>query len=334
MRLPLFYFILRTRASLKIHIYKMRFLYLVFLLVPVLVNGYPLGRVGDLLAESGRDPMHWFKIWFPTRNYGYLTGDTLVFKVETLVKNGFVFSADKVMVGRISRWFERRISFRVRPEGRFSHYTIRIEYQVFYVPQGTEQILIPELPLEFVRFVRGEQKIRVVIPEFRFVVSSLTTEKERKTFLIADDIWPHEPDSAQFYFYLVALSTIVFASVAMWFGPLIWRRITLRAVSPFRKARAQIAGARTRREAYMVLHGALNFYAGRTVLAHELERFFGEHPEFNSIREELTGFFRRSYDIFFVTNSADNPICDGEKVMILELLKKLATAEMKKEVRR
>lgn len=298
-----------------------------FLLISlaVLVSGWSVGKI-DLQSNLSQEPASQFRVWLPERDFGYYPGDVLVFRAEVLVENGFILPGDAIADRRISRWLELRGSVSQKPEGDFSRYSVRLEYQVFYVPEGAERVLIPEFPLEF---AKGERKVRVIIPEFGFVISSLTTEAERRAGMIADDIWPQAPDDARFRLAGAVLIAVGLALAALYLGPVLRRRIALRTISPFQKALRQISGARTNRELYRTLHGALNSYANRAVFSHELERLFREHPELGGIQGELTRFFRRSDEIFFADDLADGPVSAEEKIIISELLKKLAKAERK-----
>ena len=80
-----------------------------------------------------------------------------------------------------------------------------------------------------------------------------------------------------------------------WFAPGPFGHACRRLERRMRHAHAPGAYA----DALIDVHGAFNATAGRAVFAHDLQRFFVEHPRFEPLRTQIEALFAESAELFY-----------------------------------
>jgi hypothetical protein len=69
------------------------------------------------------------------------------------------------------------------------------------------------------------------------------------------------------------------------------------------------------KQAFRLVHTALNQTAGETVLESQLEYFYQTHPQLATLRSDTEQFFKQSRQIFYETSSLDNPLTQDNDLL-------------------
>lgn len=247
------------------------------------------------------------------RAFGHSVGDVVQRVVHLQLPDGYTLDATSLPVtGRRGQPLELR-SVTASARSWRGEQTLWLDYQVFLAPTELRMLEMPPVPLRF-KGPRGAEE-RVRVDAWPVTVAPLTpTDAWSRTGLgeVRPDVPPPLIDTAPLrwrlalYAGLLALAAVYLLGV---YVGLPWRRRQRRpfglAWRQLRRLRARPSPER-RREAFTLLHAAINQSAGEAVFENSLARFLGAHPRFAPLREELVLFFRRSHDEFFAGRSDDD----------------------------
>ena len=254
------------------------------------------------------------------RAYGYSVGDVVQRRVQLQLPPGWRLDLDALpLARRPGQAIELR---RAALQGQ----ALLLEYQVFLAPTEVRTLELPVLRLRLVgppgQPDPGEQFLRVdawpltVAPLVPVAVSPRRGlgELQPDAPLPPQDTAPH------------LQRLLVYAGVATILGLLLWQRLvglpgTARRRRPFAQAwRAlqrlpagpvpgpgadSVAAASAQRQAFQLLHQALNRSAGQVLFAAGLPAFLARQPAYAVLQPALAEFFQRSERTFFAQPAAE-----------------------------
>ncbi|WP_221047572.1 hypothetical protein [Methylogaea oryzae] len=251
--------------------------------------------------------------FFAPRDGRYVMGDSIEHTVAVTLPRGYVLESEFLpKPGAISDWLDlRRVDWDKENRGSEVRYRVRVGYRVFKGVRSAEKLAIPPLPLRF----RGANLVEAQAPEWNFVLNPIippnTPDNQVKVrdglAAPAIELGPHRMRLAA----LLAGVVAVLAHLARRYQVL---ALLFRKRGPFERAHRQLLKLARRssdpvvyRQAFRVLHRALDETAGQTLLTGHLERFFRSQPSFVELRGELELFFARSQRLFFAVPAAPPP---------------------------
>ena len=247
------------------------------------------------------------------RQFGYVIGDLIEHRVSLALRPGFELDPDSVpMPGRITRWLrlnEAVLDGEVRDGA--SRHTIELRYQVVNAGPNVVGAGTPPVSL---RIFGAEDDLPVVIPAWGFTIGSIVKPVERPPGTLPELRPAHPPTpvrTAPRTARVVALGLLA-AALATFIA---WRHLGERfgwmTRGPFTHACRRLE-RRMRNthdpgaypDALVEVHAAFNATAGRAVFAHDLSRFFDEHPRFEPLREPIEALFAESSELFYGNGGA------------------------------
>ncbi|MFY9292654.1 MAG: nonribosomal peptide synthetase MxaA [Methylorubrum rhodinum] len=274
------------------------------------------------------------------RAFGYFLGDLVQVQADIRVDPGFTVQRPSLpKPGPVTYWLDlRAVTVEERREGDATLIRLRLTYQDFYAALDSRTLDVPGFAVTIQS--DGKEGLTTAIaqvPAWKIGVSPLReVQPERRDdpaeYLLPDGRAPRlDPQpataTALTLLALAALALVPLARDRAWgpFAPRRGRPFAL-GLKALRRAKRKARGDDLTREAFLVLHRALDATAGRRVLADDLPLFLAGHPAFRGQEEGLRKFFAASRQAFFgrETEAAarDFPLSDVEA-----LLGRLAAAE-------
>ena len=272
------------------------------------------------------------------RQFGYVIGDEIEHRVSLALRPGFELDPASVPVpGRITRWLSlNEAVLDGEPRDGASRYDIELRYQV--VNAGSNVVGAGTPPVSL-RVFGAEDDLPVVIPAWGFTIGPIVKAEERPPGTLPE-LRPAQPPApiatATRTARVIALGLLAAALATFVAWPHVRERIGWMARGPFNHACRQLErrmknvhapGAYA--DALVAVHAAFNTTAGRAVFAHDLSRFFTEHPRFEPLRKPIEALFAESSELFYGDGGA--PASTGQS---LERLRDLCRACRDAERRR
>lgn len=238
------------------------------------------------------------------RGFGYFVGDTLTRTAEVAVSQGEQFSpASLPAAGQLAYWLElRNVETDETTRGGVRHLSLRLTYQMFYVPIDTRRLVIPASNVE----ITGGAANRIVtVPAFTLLASPIREIYPEKsgettaTFLKDDATAQRLPTAwARTAALLSALASILALVLLAYHRA--WWPFHKRAARPFTEAARTVASHRQSYAAALIaLHRAFDRAQGERLLAADVDRFFVLRPEQTAARGDVERFFAASRTFFF-----------------------------------
>lgn len=242
------------------------------------------------------------------RQFGYVIGDLIEHRVSLVLRPGFELDTASIPApGRTTRWLSLNQSA-LDGEARdgTSRHTIRLRYQVVNAAQNVIGAGTPPISL---RVIGPEGDLPVVIPVWGFTIGPVVKPEERPPGTLPDlrpALPPTPIPTTARTARVAALGLLAVGLLAL----VAWRHLRERfgwiAPGPFGHAcrrlerRTKTAHAPgTYEDALVDVHAAFNATAGRAVFAHDLARFFIEHPRFEPLRAPIEVLFAESAVLFY-----------------------------------
>lgn len=242
------------------------------------------------------------------RPYGYVIGDMIEHEVSLSLEPGFELDRTSVPEpGRVTRWLSlNEASHEGERRDGTSRHTIRLRFQVVNAAQDVAQAGTPPLSL---RVIGPEDDFPVIVPAWAFTISPLVTPDERPSGRLPDlrpALPPGPIPTTMRTVRVVALGALALGLVVLVTWRYLAERTRRRARGHFDRAYRRIqhktrgpATSSAYVDALVEMHAAFNATAGRAVFAHDLARFFGEHPRFKPLRAPIAALFTESGTVFY-----------------------------------
>lgn len=238
------------------------------------------------------------------RGFGYFVGDVLTRTAEIDVADNEAFvPASLPRPGQLAYWLELRdVATGTTTRGGQRRLTLRLTYQLFYVPIDTRRLVIPASNIEVT--APGGNRI-VTVPAFTVLASPIREIYPEKsgettaTFLKADAAAERLPTARART--LAAVSAMASAlAVLLLAHHRAWWPFHRRAARPFTEAARTVGNHRQSYAAALIaLHRAFDRSQGERLLAADVDRFFRIRPEQSSVRDDVQRFFAASRTFFF-----------------------------------
>jgi mxaA protein len=182
------------------------------------------------------------------------------------------------------------------------HLTLRLTYQLFYVPIDTRKVRIPPANIE----LKGPQGTRVAtIPAFTFLISPIREiypEKSGETTatFLKEDARAEHLRTAPIRNVAAASALTAALAVGLLAFHLAWWPFHSRAGRPFTEAQRVVTNHReSYRALLLALHRAFDRSQGHRLLAADVGSFLDVRPEHTAARDAIERFFKASQTIFF-----------------------------------
>ncbi len=272
---------------------------LIFLLNLILVVPCVAAQPLMLLRDSGR-------------SFGIMVGDTLAHRyvIKCDADSGLIESSLPV-TGELNYWLSL-VNVDVEHIGDEDHclYNLELVYQTFYAPLDVRVLEIPAINLQFEDL--QQQKATIEIPAWTFTMSPIKQIQpsgvggdHAATSFMQKSISPSPMSTfkdKQLQIISLCLLVLSFLILSWLFG---W--ISLGQGSPFLKAKKRIkqhlsisgvdqAGLQ---QCFLFIHEAFNQRAGYTLFESNLDVFFEQQPQLDSLRAEVEAFYQQSQASFF-----------------------------------
>jgi mxaA protein len=249
------------------------------------------------------------------RAFGYFVGDVIerTFEIDT-DRGDTLMEASLPHPGPLTYWLElKSVAATQGTTAEGTRHTVKIAYQIFYVPIDPRKL---EIPPTSISFKSGDGTYNVSLPPFTFLVSPIreifpeksgeTVETFMKPDASARFLPVRAPQLAMFVSGLISLLALTALA-----HQLAWWPFHRRQTRPFTRAAREIASligeGRTTdsyRQALLELHRAFDASAGRRLLAADVDAFFGRHPEHAGSEKNVARFFEASRSAFFSNDDA------------------------------
>lgn len=236
------------------------------------------------------------------RGFGHFVGDIIQRTAEVEVADGETFvGASLPQTGQLAYWLELK-DVEQAASARNGRLSLKLTYQLFYVPIDTHKVKIPASNVE----VKSTAGSRIVtIPAVTFLISPIReiypekSGETSETFLKADA--PAEylgTGGARTAALISALATAV--SLMLFARHRAWWPFHTRPGRPFTTAERMIGDHRQNYGAALIaLHRAFDQSRGERLLAADLDGFFMQRPEQGTTRQQAERFFHASQTYFF-----------------------------------
>lgn len=274
------------------------------------------------------------------RAFGYFLGDLVHVQADIRVDPGFTVQRPSLpRPGPVAYWLDlRAVAVEERREGDATLIRLRLTYQSFYAALDSRTLDVPGFPVTIESAGRdGLTTATTQVPAWKLGVSPLRpVQPERRDdpaeYLLPDGRAPRlDPQpataAALTLLALAALALVPLARDRAWgpFAPRRGRPFAL-GLKALRRVTRKSRGDDLTREAFLVLHRALDATAGRRVLADDLPLFLDRHPAFRGQEDSLKQFFAASRRTFFgrEAEAAARTVPSSE---VEGLLARLAAAE-------
>jgi mxaA protein len=249
------------------------------------------------------------------RAFGYFVGDVIerTFEIDT-DRGDTLTDASLPHAGPLTYWLELKSVTATRSTpGDVARYTLKIAYQIFYVPVDPRKLEIPPVTIAF---RNGESSYNVTLPPFTFLVSPLREifpEKSGETietFLRADAGARFLPVRS-LHLAMAASGIASLLALAALAYQLAWWPFNKRMARPFTRAARETAtligegqNSDSYRQALLELHRALDSAAGQRLMAADVPAFVSRHSEHSGRADDLARFFEASRSAFFANDPA------------------------------
>ncbi|CAL1238798.1 nonribosomal peptide synthetase MxaA [Candidatus Methylocalor cossyra] len=238
------------------------------------------------------------------RPFGHVIGDLLRHRLLITAPTGSrLDSASLPQPGPLNRWLELR-QVQAAPAGA-GRYRVELEYQTFYSPLQVKSLTIPGFTL---RFTGPRGATAVEVPPWPFQtapIHGLAVVDREGAEPLRPDALPPAPDLRGprrrcLGFALAALVALVYLGHSQGLiGPPRRGRHFREADRTLARLQREGQGAAGLRAAFAVVHRAFDRTWGEPLFAAGLPAFFAGHGAYAALREEIEGFFRASYALFF-----------------------------------
>lgn len=270
------------------------------------------------------------------RSFGITVGDKLThhYVIKCDADSGLIESSLPV-TGELNYWLSL-VKVDVEHIGDEDHclYNLELVYQTFYAPLDVRALQIPAFNLQFEDL--QQQKTTVEIPEWIFTMSPIKQiqpsgvgGEHAATDFMQKNIVPSRVSTIKdkqlqiISLCFLVISILVFSWLSGWFN--------LGQGSPFIKAKKRIKNQLSNMEVnqavlqqcLLFIHEAFNQRAGYTLFASNLDGFFEQQPQFESLRAEVDAFYRQSQATFFFDEQLNVEIINKAQ----QLCQRLAMAD-------
>ena len=252
------------------------------------------------------------------RPFGYVIGDVIEHQVSFALPPGFELDPASIPEpGRASRWLALDHATLESDAGNgASRHAIRLRYLVVNAAQSVTGASTPPMRL---RILGPEGDFPMAIPPWGFTVGPIVTPEDRSPGRLPDLRPalppPSIPTDARIA-RVAGLGCLAFGLIVLIARQLLTGRFGARSPAHFDRAYRRIGGhARSSQlsgsyaDALVEMHAAFNATAGHAVFAHDLGRFFVEHPRFEPLRTRIEAFFAESGGLFYGADR-DSPSAD------------------------
>jgi mxaA protein len=244
---------------------------------------------------------------------GYVIGDTITHTVRLELGGGYRFDEHSLpAAGRLDQWLELH-----RPVLRRRGHQVEIEltYQLINVPAAPSELVVPRETLEV---TGAERRLPVFIPEWSFTATPIVPADQRGSaarFNLRPERPPPLLELAPDLWRLAALSVALIAVLAA----LTWLHLGVpwraRRARPFAHALRELRRLRgdgwdegRQREAFRIVHRALDLAAGFTLLPSNVEELFRVRPPLRPLRAPIESLLEESRRLFFGAAGVGAPV--------------------------
>jgi mxaA protein len=238
------------------------------------------------------------------RAEGYVIGDTITHSVRLDLPGDYQLDERSLpAAGRIDQWLELRAP-EVRHHGHEAD--VRFIYQIVNAPDATRELVVPRQTLQI---TDAQRNLSVFIPEWRFTVTPIVPEVQRgpaARFNLRPERLPQPLPLGPHLWLLAALvaASLAAATALAWIHWCIpWRA---RRAQPFahalrelRRLQGQAWDDQRQREAFRIVHRALDRAAGFTLLPSNVDNLFRLRPGLEQVRVQIESLLLDSRRIFF-----------------------------------
>jgi mxaA protein len=270
----------------------------------IVMRRFWIGSALWLAARAMAEPAAPSAELIEPRAFGYTVGDVLQRRVLLQWQEGLAPDLSSLpQTRRPGQALELRAA-------RLDGHELRLEYQVFLAPSEVRTLEMPPLQLRFAgpageRFLRIDAWPVTVAP----LVPVEVSPREGLGELRPDAPPPAIGTAARqlrLALYGGALALLLAYLLHVYVGLPWWGRRRRPFAMAWRAMRRlpAVQPPPQRREAFRLIHQALNRSAGEVLFEAGLPGFLARHPRFAPLRDDLAGFFRRSSDEFFAERKA------------------------------
>jgi mxaA protein len=246
------------------------------------------------------------------RNYGYVLGDTITHTITLELGDSYALDESSLpAAGRIDRWLELRPPRVGRDDHRVE---ITLVYQLIDAPDATRALVVPRQTL---RVASHDRSVPVFVPEWSFTAAPIVPAEQRgaaaRYNLRPERLPPHIPLASGMWRLAALLAALALALAALaWLHLGVpWRarraRPFARGVRELRRLRGREWDETWQREAFRIVHRALDRAAGRTLLPSNVDELFRAHPALAQLRAPIEALLTDSQRLFFGTPASAAP---------------------------
>jgi mxaA protein len=269
------------------------------------------------------------------RNYGVMVGDMIQHRFIVEVQAPYSLIQSSIpQPGDLSYWLELMdIDVSTKESDEKILYLIELNYQTFYAPLDVRSLNIPAIPLDF---SADERRFQLRLPDWEFTMSPIKeivprgvgNDNDVAAFMKAA-IAPRSfslADTNERLLY-ITVATLLTLIALLWLSGLLPKLGRSPFVLAAREIRRIKRGGIQSTDDYLAclqaVHKAINHRAEATVFSGQLDHFIENYPQFSSLKAELSTFFDRSRDAFFMDKRPDHSVIND----CLTLCRQLAAAD-------
>ncbi|OED38126.1 hypothetical protein AB833_20820 [Chromatiales bacterium (ex Bugula neritina AB1)] len=241
----------------------------------------------------------------PSRAHGYFIGDVLVQRVRlTTSEAGSLTAPEPLDEQRITTYLYRLAVTEILAQ---EHVWLELKYQIINSPPATETITLPAVTLT------SEADNELTLEPWPFTVSPLTSKLDSSNGAALSILPDRRPldvieavDDKPLKLSVAALLT----TLALWLLWWVYRHFTDSHTLPFARANRAIRrlpGTQhdTEPQAFIALHHAFNYAAGKTINTSSLDDLYAAVPWLVDYKDSVETFYRASAARFF--QQAESP---------------------------
>ena len=245
------------------------------------------------------------------RVYGYVLGDTITHTVHLDLGGSYVLDERALpAAGRVDRWLELR-----PPRVRHVDHGVEVTlvYHLISAPDATRTLVVPRQTLEIEGADRG---LPVFVPEWSFTAAPIVPVEQRgdaaRYNLRPERLPPPMTFGSQYWrlAMLLAMLAVVLSALAWLHFGVPWRarraRPFARGLRELRRLPGDGWDEVRQREAFRIVHRALDDAAGRTLLPSNVDELFRVRPPLAELQEPIEALLADSRRVFFGTG--DEPV--------------------------
>jgi len=248
------------------------------------------------------------------RDIGYFIGDLISAEVEVTVPDGWQLKKSSLPhEGPIDYWLDlRKLEVQEKSSGNDRVFILKLLYQNFYDALDVRSQEIPSFPLYFSKV---DQVAQANVPAWTVSVSPLREiapppQSDPKDYMRPDASSAVIPTATVLNVAIVFALLSLLALLAVCYK-LSWWPFRPGPKQPFTMASRQIARLRESGDthesylrALLLLHRSFDSFAGKRLLAEDVQTFVKDHPQFIEMRDALLRFFEISREAFFKSDPA------------------------------